>query len=137
MLKKEITYTDYTGKKKTKVFRFHLSRAELMKMEMTCEGSLKEKLIAMVKEQNKVKLYEYFEYLVKSSYGIRSDDGERFEKSDEISKAFTESEAYSELMVELCSGEQKVIEFVNGIMPTPVPEEEQKKVIEMASKLDV
>lgn len=137
MLEKEITYTDYAGNKRTETFRFHLSRAELMKMEMTCEGSLKEKLIAMVKEQNKVKLYEYFEYLVKASYGIRSEDGKRFEKSEEISKAFTETEAYSELMIELCSGEQKVIEFVNGIMPTPVPEEEQKKVIEMASKLDV
>lgn len=136
MLKKEITYTDYNGVKRTEDFYFNLSRAELLRMEMTTESSLEEKLKAMVKEKNKVKLYEYFEWLVLKSYGEKSEDGKRFRKSEQLSKAFSETEAYTELLVELCSGEDKVLDFVNGIMPTPVPKEVQKQALDMASAVD-
>ena len=136
MLAKEITYTDYNGTKRTETFYFYLSRAELMRMEMTCETSLRDKLIAMVKEQDKVKLYEYFEWLVLKSYGEKSEDGRHFRKSEEISKEFSNTEAFSELLIELCSGEDKVLAFVNGIVPTPVPKEEQKKALEMASNMN-
>lgn len=136
MLKKEITYTDYNGVKRTGTFYFNLSRPELLRMEMTTESSLEEKLKAMVKEKNKVKLYEYFEWLVLKSYGEKSDDGIHFHKSEELSKAFSETEAYAELLMEFCSGEDKVLDFVNGIMPTPVPKEVEKQALEMASAVD-
>lgn len=136
MLKKEITYTDYNGTKRTEDFYFNLSRPELLRMEMTSESSLQEKLKAMIKEQNKVKLYEYFEWLVLKSYGEKSEDGKHFHKSEALSKAFSETEAYAELLTELCSGEDKVLEFVNGIMPTPVPKEVQKQALDMASAVD-
>lgn len=136
MLKKEITYTDYNGVKRTGTFYFNLSRPELLRMEMTTESSLEEKLKAMVKEKNKVKLYEYFEWLVLKSYGEKSEDGIHFHKSEELSKAFSETEAYAELLTELCSGEDKVLDFVNGIMPTPVPKEVEKQALEMASAVD-
>ena len=136
MLKKEITYTDYNGTKRTEDFYFNLSRPELLRMEMTSESSLQEKLKAMIKEQNKVKLYEYFEWLVLKSYGEKSEDGKHFHKSEALSKAFSETEAYTELLTELCSGEDKVLEFVNGIMPTPVPKEVQKQALNMASAVD-
>lgn len=136
MLAKEITYTDYNGTKRTETFYFNLSRAELMRMEMTSETSLRDKLIAMVKEQDRVKLYKYFEWLVLKSYGEKSDDGKHFRKSEEISEAFSSTEAFSELLIELCSGEDKVLAFVNGIMPTPVPKEEQEKALEMASNMN-
>lgn len=136
MLKKEITYTDYNGVKRTGTFYFNLSRPELLRMEMTTEFSLEEKLKAMVKEKNKVKLYEYFEWLVLKSYGEKSEDGIHFHKSEELSKAFSETEAYTELLMELCSGEDKVLDFVNGIMPTPVPKEVEKQALEMASAVD-
>lgn len=136
MLKKEITYTDYNGTKRTEDFYFNLSRPELLRMEMTTESSLEEKLKAMVKEKNKVKLYEYFEWLVLKSYGEKSEDGKHFHKSEALSKAFSETEAYAELLMELCSGEDKVLDFVNGIMPTPVPKEVQKQALDMASAVD-
>lgn len=136
MLKKEITYTDYNGTKRTETFYFNLSRPELLRMEMTTESSLEEKLKAMVKEKNKVKLYEYFEWLVLKSYGEKSEDGKHFHKSEALSKAFSETEAYTELLMELCSGEDKVLDFVNGIMPTPVPKEVEKQALEMASAVD-
>lgn len=136
MLKKEITYTDYNGTKRTETFYFNLSRPELLRMEMTTESSLEEKLKAMVKEKNKVKLYEYFEWLVLKSYGEKSEDGKHFHKSEALSKAFSETEAYTELLMELCSGEDKVLDFVNGIMPTPVPKEVQKQALDMASAVD-
>lgn len=134
MLKKEITYTDYNGVKRTETHYFNLSRSELLRMEMTEETSLKEKLTKMIQEKSKVKLYEYFEWLVLKSYGIKSEDGKRFEKSEEISKAFSETEAYTELILELCSGEDKVLAFVDGIMPTPVPEEAKKQALDMISE---
>ena len=39
MLKKTITYTDYDGLERTEEFRFNLTKAELMDMELTTVGT--------------------------------------------------------------------------------------------------
>ena len=58
-----------------------------------------------------------FKELILKSYGIKSPDGKRFMKSEEISKSFEETEAYSQLFLELSSDDTKGAEFINGITP--------------------
>lgn len=51
------------------------------------------------------------------AYGEKSPDGKRMIKSAELSEAFAQTEAYSELFMKLATDSKAASEFVNGIIP--------------------
>lgn len=117
MLKKTITYTDYDGNKRTEDFYFNLSKAEVAEMEMSTEGGLTKTLEKIVAEQDGKRIIEMFKDLILKAYGEKSLDGKRFIKSKELSEAFSQTEAYSELFMELAMNAEASAAFVNGIIP--------------------
>ena len=117
MLKKTITYTDYDGNKRTEDFYFNLSKAEVAEMEMSVEGGLTKTLEKIVAEQDGKRIIEMFKDLILKAYGEKSLDGKRFIKSKELSEAFSQTEAYSELFMELAMNAEASAAFVNGIIP--------------------
>ena len=117
MLKKTITYTDYNGSERTEDFYFNLSKAEVMEMEMSTTGGLTEMINKIVAEQNAPAIIKIFKDLVLKAYGEKSADGKRFIKSDELSTAFSQTEAYSILFMELATDANAASVFVNGIIP--------------------
>lgn len=117
MLKKTITYTDYNGVERTEDFYFNLSKAELMEMEMTTTGGLGETIKQIVKAQDSASIVKIFKDLVLKAHGVKSPDGKRFIKSDEIRDSFEQSEAYSILFMELATDADAAANFVNGIIP--------------------
>ena len=54
---------------------------------------------------------------VLKAYGVKSDDGKRFIKNDEVRDSFAQTEAYSELFMELATDAGSAAAFVNGITP--------------------
>ena len=132
MLKKTITYTDYNGTERTEDFYFNLTKAEIMDMEMGTTGGLAEMIKKIVKTQDAPAIIKIFKDLVLKAYGEKSADGRRFIKTDEIRDGFAQTEAYSQLFMELATDAEKASEFVNGIVPmTP---DEQAKAKELAEK---
>lgn len=117
MLKKTITYTDYNGEERTETYRFNLNRAEVLDMQMTTIGGYTEKLQALIDAKNTAELYRLFKDLVLRSYGIVSEDGKRFIKSDRLREEFEQTEAYVTIYMELATNTDKAIEFINGITP--------------------
>lgn len=119
MLKKYITYTDYNGKQRKEAFYFNLSKAELIKMELTSDGGMEAFLQRIIDTRDNRKLFELFEQMIKMSYGIKSEDGKRFIKNKDATEAFVQSEAYTELLMELMGEDSTnaVLAFVRGIMP--------------------
>ena len=132
MIYKDITYTDYNGVTRTERHWFHLSKAELTDMEMTQEGSLTDALKAMVAAKDKVEIYKKFVWIICRAYGVKSEDGRRFMKDPDYFKAFTESEAYSVFLEDLLSGEEKVLAFIQGIMPNDAPKD---KLVELQGQM--
>ena len=132
MIYKDITYTDYNGITRTERHWFHLSKAELTDMEMTQEGSLTDALKAMVAAKDKVEIYKKFVWIIGRAYGVKSEDGRRFMKDPDYFKAFTESEAYSVFLEDLLGGEEKVLAFVQGIMPNNAPKD---KLVELQGQM--
>ena len=117
MITKKITYEDYNGNKRTEEFCFHLNKAELMKLELGVKGGLTELMQRMIAAQDSPEMLKIFEELVLKSYGVKSLDGRRFEKSEELAREFTQTEAYSELFMELTTDPKKAAEFFNGVIP--------------------
>ena len=117
MLKKTITYTDYDGNKRTEDFYFHLSKSELLEMEMGVSGGMSKLINKIITEQDTKKLIETFKEIIVKAYGEKSPDGKRFIKSKEAVEAFTQTEAYSDLFIELATDADAATVFVNGIIP--------------------
>lgn len=123
MLKKTITYTDYNGVERTEVFYFNLSKAEIMEMELGTTGGLTEMIQKVIATKDVPAIMKIFKDLVLRAYGEKSDDGKRFIKSDELREAFSQTEAYSDLFIELSIDPKKAAEFVNGIIPADLAEQ--------------
>lgn len=117
MLSKVIKYTDYNGVERTETFYFNLTQAECMEMEMTAAGGLSAYINKIIDANDMPSLVKLFKELVLKAYGVKSDDGRRFMKSDEIREAFSQTEAYSQLFMELANDADKAAEFINGITP--------------------
>lgn len=117
MLKKTITYTDYNGVERTEDFYFNLSKAELMEMEMSTSGGFAETIQKIVAAQDTPTIVKIFKDLILKAYGEKSPDGKRFIKSEELSNSFAQTEAYSNLFMELATNDEAAANFVNGVMP--------------------
>jgi len=142
MLKKLIEYTDFNGGKRSENFYFSLSEAELMDMELETVGGFQQMLQLIIDKQDIPKIVKAFKKIIRESYGEKSADGRRFIKSPELSEAFTQTNAYNKLYMELITDAKAAAEFLNAIVPeniaqraAAVREEEEKA--EQAAKAEV
>ena len=117
MLKKTITYTDYNDVERTEDFYFNLTKAEIMEMELSTTGGLAEMITRIVAAKDAPAIIKVFKDLVLKAYGVKSADGKRFIKSDEIREEFAQTEAYSILFMELATDADAAAKFVNAIVP--------------------
>ena len=118
MIKKTITYTDFDGSERTEEAYFNLNKSELVDMDLDCEGGVEAYLKKIVDTQDAKAINKFFKQIILSSYGIKSDDGRRFVKSDELKQEFSQSMLYDELYSQLIFNADLAEEFVNGIIPT-------------------
>lgn len=118
MLVKTMTYTDYNGEERTEDFYFNLTRAEVTEMELSTVGGLSETIQRITKSKDIPAIMDIFKDLILKSYGQKSPDGKRFIKSKALSEEFSQTEAYSDLFMELATNSTAAAAFVNGIMPT-------------------
>lgn len=117
MLKRTITYKDFNNVERTEDFYFNLTAAEVTEMEMSTVGGLAEMIQRIVAAQDIPSIIKVFKDLILRAYGVKSPDGKRFVKSDAISEEFAQTNAYSQLFMELASDADKAAEFVNAIVP--------------------
>lgn len=117
MLKKTIVYIDYNGTTRKEDFYFNLTQAEVTELEVSVEGGLVEQINRIVAAQNGKVIIETFKDIILRAYGEKSPDGRRFIKNQEVRDAFAQTEAYSNLFMELATDAKAASEFVNGIVP--------------------
>jgi hypothetical protein len=117
LLKKSITYDTFNDETITEDFYFHLSEADLVEMEMSHAGGLKQHLEQIVASGDGAAIIFEFKTLIMKAYGKKSDDGKRFLKTEELRQDFLSSRAYSKLFMELATDANKAAEFVNAIVP--------------------
>lgn len=126
MLKKTIEYEDFNGKKVTEDFFFHLSKAELVELELSHEGGLSASLQRIVDAEDGKGIVQEFKNIILKAYGKRSDDGRLFVKNQQVREEFESTEAYSALFMELVTDTDAAIEFINGVIPAGMAEEAAK-----------
>lgn len=138
MIKKSITYVDFNGTERTEDFYFNLTQAELIKLEVSAEGGFFEAAKGIIDSKETTKILAIFERLLSAAYGVKSDDGRDFVKSDDLWKRFETSEAYSVLFIGLLTDANEGAKLFNGLVPAGMAETAAKMEAnnaEMAKKL--
>lgn len=127
MYKKTVKYTDYEGNQQQDDLYFHLNKAEVVKwLTTTGDYTLDKLLMKLTEEKNGKELINIFDDLIMRSYGKKSLDGKRFEKSSDALEEFKCSEAYSTFFMEVIGDAKAATEFINGIMPSDLADEVAK-----------
>ena len=91
----------------------------------------------MVAEKDAPLIMKTFKMLILKAYGIKSADGKHFDKSEEISRNFENTEAYSVLFTDLCTNAEAASDFINKLLPLSDAEKEEakKKAAAMTTEL--
>ena len=126
MLHEKIKYTDYDGNTVEEVFDFNLSKAELMKMELSTQGGVAGMINTLIKTRDSAAIMETIERFILMAYGEKSPDGKRFIKSPEMSEAFKQTEAFSELYCKLVTNAEAAAKFINSVVPPEIAAEADK-----------
>lgn len=124
MLKKTVTYEDYNGVEQTEDFYFNLTKVECMELEFgfgageTLSGSIR----TLINAGDMATVISTIKKIVLTSYGVKSPDGKRFIKNDELRTAFEETPAFEQIYWELVTDAEKAADFISGIVPSAVRE---------------
>ena len=137
MFKYEIPYTDYNGVERKETCYFNLSKAELMEMELSTQAGVEEMIRVLIATNDNAKIVQVFKDLILKSYGIKSEDGRRFIKSQDLRDQFEQSEAYSEFFMRMLSNEDELqTKFINGVISgANVPNMDEKEAIAKLKEL--
>ena len=71
----------------------------------------------IVAAQDQPAIIKIFKDLIIKAYGVKSADGKRFIKNDEVVEEFVQTEAFSQLFMKLATDADAASKFVNGIVP--------------------
>lgn len=118
MIKKTIKFNDFNGNELVEDFYFNLTKAELAEMELGTKGGMEKYITDIVSSEDGAAIMGAFKDILQKSYGVKSKDGRRFRKSEELWLDFLESGAYDILFMELVTEAQAAAEFINGIVPS-------------------
>lgn len=117
MLKKAITYTDFNGNEVTDICYFNMTKTELIELENQGAVGFSNIIQNIIETTDERALIEIFKKVVQMSYGVKSEDGKRFIKSDDIRIDFTHTAAYDALFVELATDSESALAFFKGVFP--------------------
>lgn len=117
MIKKTVEYTDFDGNKRKEDFYFHLTEAEVADWELSIEGGLSKMLVNIIKSNDVRKIIPIYKEILIKSYGVKSPDGRRFIKNDEVREDFVQTQAFSDLYMKLATDADEGSEFIKGVMP--------------------
>lgn len=123
MIKEIINYEDYNGDNKTKECYFHLKKTELLELEKSYPGGLSSYIKSALDNPDGIELILFLKDVILESYGIKSNDGDRFIKSEEIREMFEQSEVFEIFLFDLVNDEQRAVNFIKGVLPKSLSEE--------------
>lgn len=132
MITRTIPYVDYNGMQRKEKFYFDLSQFEATEIAMELPDGIIEELRedgADSTDQNTVAIHlfeklgnkgvmDFIKKIVLKSYGVKSPDGRRFIKSEELSREFSQTPAFSAFMMKLMTDDTEASSFINGVIPS-------------------
>lgn len=125
-VKKTIHFTDLDGGPLVETFEFNLNASELAEMELTTEGGFAARLEKIAKTNQGKAVWEMFDRLLSTAFGVRSEDNKRFIKSKKLWKQFKQTKAYDVLIMEMLTEPEAASVFLISMIPADLVEKVRK-----------
>ena len=124
MLKRDITFETLEDPPRiiTKTYYFSLTAPEFAALNPDIDPDTN------IEDVNVTEFIAKADDIVLSSYGVKSDDGLSFKKSDELREEFKDSLAYAALVDELFTSDSALTNFIRGVLPQRMSEGFDKAV---------
>lgn len=142
MLKKTIKFTDFNGKECSEDLYFHISKTTILTssnaiyneiMSIGLELQERGKFLEDVEENDIDKsdpfnknsqlvadsirmIARLLDRLVDLAYGIKSEDGSKFIKNQQVREDFKNSAAYDAFVEQLIENQEEMVDFVNQLL---------------------
>lgn len=138
MLKKTITYLDFDGNERTEDLYFNMTKNELVELAYDMPDVMNETAgnpddidveaagAKLLEKLGGAGVMKFIKDLVFKAYGVKSEDGRRFIKDEQLSKEFTQTMAYDEFLMSLMENDGAAAEFVNGVIPAGLTQQAGK-----------
>lgn len=120
MLKKTITSTDFNGNKETEDFLFNLTEAEIVELQFSEAGGFEQTIKRLIETNDNKEIIRIVKSVILKAYGVKSEDGKRFIKSEALSTEFSQTQAFSDLFMELVSDDKAAADFMNALVPKKI-----------------
>lgn len=131
MIKHPITYEDFNGETHTEDFYFHVTKAEIVEMEVEHKEGMQQWIDAIIAADDRKAVVAEFKKIILFAYGVKSADGKHFVKSDELREKFANHAAYSALFMQLATDADAGAAFIKGVLPADMGPEVEKAVAEL------
>lgn len=147
MITRTIEYVDYDGNKRKEKHYFNLTEFEATEIAMEIPGDVVDELetelkndedkiataLNLTEKLGKKGVMNFIKNIVLKSYGVKSPDGKRFIKSEQLTTEFSQTPAFSSFMLRLMRDDEEASRFINGVIPPELAANIGKKsnVIEM------
>ena len=118
MIKKTIKYHDFDGDEREDDFYFSLNQVQFTRINGMFPGGLEAYVAKIAKDKNADEMFRVIDVLVSEAYGERTGNG--FVKvapnGQKLSEFFTNTEAYDNLLIELMTKEDNLVNFLSGCL---------------------
>mgnify|MGYP001658385783 CR=1 FL=1 len=133
MYEKKIKFKGYDGVEREQSFFFNLTKAELLDMQFEIQGGFVDRVKKIIEIKDQTTIIKIFKEIILKSYGEKDDDGIHFNKVDPVTgrrlvDSFIETEAYSNLYVELATNEKAAADFINNVIPEDLAKEAKNEL---------
>lgn len=122
-----VTYIDFDDQEYTERLYFNMTKVEFMRWQAESGDNLTERMKTALEKHDSSKIMDYFEELIRRSYGEKSDDGKRFVKDPQKTRDFMTSAAYDELFWRITQNQEECNAFMRGVLPNVPPSGEVKQ----------
>lgn len=114
MFKHQVSYTNFDGKKVKEELWFHLSTRDIVPLTEKY-GDLQKYSEKLLKEKKNSDLLSFYEDLITTAYGERSEDGKRFIRNEKVRSDFFQSLAFDALLDSLLEDEKEMDKFFGAL----------------------
>ena len=128
----ECVYENYLGETRKGKAMFQLSKPEIFEIAATLDGGFEAGAAKLIDSHDDAKIFANFQNIVAKAYGEVSQDGNRFVKSPEASKAFMETPIYEKLFDKFISDANFQKTFIESIVPSDSKEAVREALLDVA-----
>ena len=137
MLKIPVKYKDFNDVEQEEILYFHLSKVDIIRLEVAHKGGLKEALEKIIAAEDGLTIMNELEGIFKASYGIKSPDGRTHLKNDEIWEEFANSNAYEAFFMKMVMDAELSAQFIQSVVPADLVEQAAEMAKQEVLNIDV